>query len=268
MIDIIAPKKSLGQNFLIDDNISRKIIQQLDLHDGDIVLEIGPGTGALTTLLLEHNISLFVVEIDKRAVELLQSKFADRSITIINDDIRNVNINEIAKGRKIKVIGNLPYYISADILFLLFENYKIIERTIIMLQKEVAKRVCSKPDSKDYGILAVAASMIASSRIAFDVSANCFYPKPKVTSSILQIDYDKNLPEGIQFSKIMKLVKAAFSQRRKTLRNSLKAYISSFPPELVSQFNEKNEELLNKRAETLTTEDFMNMYRDIINYEK
>lgn len=260
MIDIIAPKKSLGQNFLTDNNISRKIIGLLELQPDDNVVEIGPGTGALTSLLLAHDIKLTAVELDKRAVELLRNKFADTSLQIINDDIRKVNLSQLAGAGKMKSIGNIPYYISADILFLMFENYKILDRTIIMVQKEVAKRVVAKPDSKDYGILALAAALVGTASVQFDVSPNCFYPKPKVTSSVLKITYYDEVAEGIVFYEIMKLIKAAFSQRRKTLRNSLKMYLSGFSEEKISLFSAKFKELLEKRAENLTKEDFIEMY--------
>lgn len=265
MIDLIAPKKSLGQNFLIDNNISRKIVNELQLEAGEKLMEIGPGTGALTTLLLENDIELTAVELDKRAVELLSRKFADKKLSIISDDVRNVSIAAIAGDGKIKVIGNIPYYISADILFLLFESYMHIERVILMVQKEVAKRVVSKPNSKDYGILGIAADLISTASIAFDVSPNCFYPKPKVTSAILHIKFNKTLTERVEFKSIMKLVKAAFSQRRKTLRNSLKTYLSSLPAEKVSAFTEKYEELLAKRAENLTTNDYIEIYKFLHN---
>ncbi len=261
MIEIIPPKKSLGQNFLIDNNISRKIIEELNIQENDIVLEIGPGTGALTTLLLERNIELTLVELDHRAVSLLKEKFANKSFNIIQNDIRKVDLNEIANGKKLKVIGNIPYYISADILFLLLENYQIIDTIIIMVQKEVAKRVISNPDSKEYGILSVATDLVMKSKIAFDVSPNCFFPKPKVISSILKLDKKESLIQDINFNEIMKLVKSAFSQRRKTLRNSLKSYLTNYNEIILNSFNKEYNQILDKRAEDLSASDYVQIFK-------
>ena len=266
-MDKIAPKKSLGQNFLIDKNISRKIVSLLDLQSQDYVLEIGPGTGALTELLLANDINLTAVELDKRAVELLNSKFtkdAYPNFKLVLSDIRDFNIYEYAGQNKIKSIGNIPYYISADILFQLFENAQSLDRTIIMVQKEVAKRIVASPNSKDYGIISVAAGLIAESNIAFDVPATCFYPVPKVTSAIVHITYKNNLPAGITFRAIMKFVKAAFSQRRKTLRNSLRSYLNSYPAELSERFIATHEHELTLRAEALSVEQFIQLYSDLI----
>lgn len=257
----ISPKKSLGQNFLIDNNIIRKIIEQLNLENGDIVIEIGPGTGALTSLLVEKKIELTVIELDIRAIELLKEKFKDKKINIINNDIRKVNLNDFYKDKKIKIIGNLPYYISADILFLLFKNYQIIDTIVIMVQKEVAKRIISPKDLKEYGILSVVADFVFNSKIAFDVSANCFFPKPKVTSSIVKFEQKEPLINEIEFDKIVKLVKTAFNQRRKTLRNSLKSYLLNYNEDLVNSFELLFKSVLDKRAENLSSLDYLQIYK-------
>jgi 16S rRNA (adenine1518-N6/adenine1519-N6)-dimethyltransferase len=265
-LELISPKKSLGQNFLTDKNISNKIVEALGAEDGDIALEIGPGPGALTGLLLEKPLSkLYAVELDKRAVELLTNKFPAASypnFNLIHSDIRAVNIKELAGDVKIKTIGNIPYYISADILFLLFHSAEYIENTIIMVQKEVAKRICAKPGSKDYGIISIAAALVGYAKIAFDVPPSCFFPAPKVTSSVVKIEYSRNYPEDIKFDKLMKFVKAAFSQRRKTLRNSLKTYFSDYDSEKVEAFYKDKEKTLTLRAEVLTPQDFIQLYSD------
>jgi 16S rRNA (adenine1518-N6/adenine1519-N6)-dimethyltransferase len=263
----IAPKKSLGQNFLTDKNISRKIISLLGLEAGDTVLEIGPGTGALTTLLLENDINLIAVEIDDRAIEVLNNAFPKSqfpNFQLIKSDIREINLNEyLINEKKIKTIGNIPYYISADILFWLFNNSEIIQKSIIMVQKEVAKRVCSKSGNKDYGILSIAADLVSKPKIAFDVSPSCFYPQPKVTSSILEFEFIRNYPLNLEFKDIMKLVKAGFSVRRKTLRNALKDYMSKFPLEKNEQYIANNSELFQKRAEALSTQEFIKLYLEL-----
>ncbi len=257
----ITPKKSLGQNFLIDKNISNKIISSLELSENDTVLEIGPGTGALTSLLLDEKINLTAVEIDKRAVEVLTNQFPSEifpNLKIINQDIRDYNFE--GGESKIKVIGNIPYYISADILFFLFENSLNISRAVIMVQKEVAQRVCGKSGTKDYGILTIAAAFSSIARIAFDVSPNCFFPKPKVTSSILTFDFVNTLPANVKFKSIMKFVKAAFSQRRKTLKNSLKSYLDSIEESRRNEFIINNEDILKLRAEALSPKDFIELF--------
>ncbi len=263
----IAPKKSLGQNFLTDKNISRKIVTLLELEAGDNVLEIGPGTGALTNLLLENDINLTAVEIDDRAIEVLNNAFPKSkypNFNLIKSDIRDVNLKEYISGETlIKTIGNIPYYISADILFWLFNNSELIQKSVIMVQKEVAKRVCSKSGNKDYGILSIAADLVSKPKIAFDVSPNCFYPQPKVTSSILEFEYQRNYPNSVEFKDIMKLVKAAFSTRRKTLRNSLKDYMTKFPTDKTMIYLENNSELFQKRAEALSTQEFINLYIEL-----
>lgn len=267
----IAPKKSLGQNFLTDKNISRKIISLLELKPGDNVLEIGPGTGALTSLLLENDIHLTAIEIDDRAIELLNNTFPKNEypkFNLVKSDIRNINLKDyLIEGNIIKTIGNIPYYISADILFWLFHNSALIEKSVIMVQKEVAKRVCSKSGSKDYGILSIAADLVSCPKIAFDVSPSCFYPQPKVTSAILEFNYSRNYPESIEFKDIMKLVKAAFSMRRKTLRNSLKDYMNGIKSEKIENYLTEHAELFQKRAEVLSTADFINLYIDLKDLE-
>ncbi|MDD3125120.1 MAG: 16S rRNA (adenine(1518)-N(6)/adenine(1519)-N(6))-dimethyltransferase RsmA [Candidatus Kapabacteria bacterium] len=267
----IQPKKSLGQNFLIDKNISRKIVSLLDISINDITMEIGPGTGALTELLLEYKPQLTAIEIDKRAFDLLHEKFPPEIFTnfsLVHSDIRDFDISSLYNEQKIKSIGNIPYYISADILFRLFENSKILERTIIMVQKEVAKRIVSQPNTKDYGILGVAAGFVADSKIMFDVPGTCFYPRPNVTSSVVKIQYANHLPDEIEFSAIMKFVKAAFSQRRKTLKNSLKQYFAGIRNFDAVDFEKSHEQILQKRAEALCVNDFITLYQDLTGQQK
>lgn len=255
---MIAPKKSLGQNFLIDKNISRKIVESLSALAGDEVLEIGPGTGALTEALVAEGYSVTAVEIDKRAVEELNRKFRSApNLRIINDDFTNFNIDEaFPQGNRIKVIGNIPYYLTSEILFKLFESAARTERAVLMMQKEVAQRLYAAPRTKEYGILSVALGLCAAPRKLFDVSPACFFPRPKVTSTVIALDFFS--PDENKFDpQIMRLVRKAFNTRRKTLRNALSGYVDF---ELV---DDRAAAFASKRAEELTVEDFLALYKSI-----
>ncbi|MDQ1267166.1 MAG: rRNA (adenine1518-N6/adenine1519-N6)-dimethyltransferase [Bacteroidota bacterium] len=281
----IKPKKSLSQNFLRDKNIARKIVEAADIKDDDTVIEIGPGTGALTEILLTKNIKLIAIEIDNRAIDYLSEKFPVSvypNFTLIHSDIREYRIPPLQKGGrgdlssspplqkggrgdlKYKIIGNLPYNISSDILFWIFENSDVIDSAVIMLQKEVARRLSAKPRTKDYGILSVAAGLAGNSKTAFDVSPGCFYPKPEVTSSIVVINLNYTESIFTEYKDIMKLVKAAFGQRRKVLSNSLRCYLSDISTldyhSVLLKCKEDIFDLSSKRAEELSKEDFINLY--------
>lgn len=264
------PKKSLGQNFLIDNNIINKIVGSFETDPGDTIVEIGPGEGSLTLKLVQLPISLIAVEIDTRAVETLKKKIglAD-NFTIIEKDILEVELGELLNHynitKKIKVIGNIPYYITSDIFFWIVENYKYISKVQLMMQKEVASRFIAKPRTKDYGILTIAANFISSSKVLFDVSANCFYPVPNVTSSVIQYQINEDIIKNRDIKELMQLVRASFSQRRKTLKNSLSAYLSKIniiaPDELISEYNTlKDCNFFGKRAEELTVTDYLDLY--------
>ncbi len=258
---MITPKKSLGQNFLTDKNISSKIVDSLGICDGDLVLEIGPGMGALTGLLFEKNCKLIAVDADLRAIELLRKTYLRPNFELIHSDIREINLPELMKinnSNKIKIIGNIPYNISSDISFWLMENSELIESAIIMFQKEVAQRFAAKLRTKDYGILTVALNLVGSGKILFDVSPNCFYPKPEVTSSIFKFAFNDGKNEN--FTEIKEIVRAAFNQRRKTLRNALKNLLEIKTgkkiDEVAIELKNRGMDVLSKRAEELTADDF------------
>ena len=254
-IKMIAPKKSLGQNFLTDKNISRKIVAAIAPTAGDFILEIGPGTGALTELLAETEARILAVEIDKRAVEVLQSKFAQKeNLRIVHEDFSKFDFrvaDEFASGERLKVAGNIPYYLTSEIIFRLIENSSKISRVVLMIQKEVAQRLVAQPRTKDYGILTVAIGLCARAKILFDVPPSCFFPRPKVTSSVIEITFKRG-EENLFDNGLMRFVRAAFNQRRKTLSNSLSAYSVRECPEFA--------EYLNKRAEELTFDEFHRLY--------
>lgn len=194
----------------------------------DRIIEIGPGTGALTKWLAEKFSDLHAIEIDQRAVEVLKQEIAH--LTIHQKDVLKVNWNEMVDETKNNVvIGNLPYYITTPILFDLLEHRTLFSEAILMMQKEVAERLVASPSSKQYGILSVQTQLFCSPEILFDVSRNSFSPPPKVTSSVIKLRFDKpQLPFSDQTLK--RLVRTAFNQRRKKLSNSLKPVLESYQP--------------------------------------
>lgn len=234
------PKKHLGQNFLVDKNVSTKIVRSLDAPDEAVVVEIGPGTGALTEHLLELYPSMIAVEVDERAVEFLNQKYPE--LDVRQRDVLDVDWAELTLGKRGYVIGNLPYYITSPILFNLIDAGKSIDRAVIMVQLEVAKRIVAKPRTKDYGILSVAAQLAGRPELLFKVSRNVFRPVPDVESAIVRLDFDQAEARDDVF--VRKIVRTAFGQRRKMLRNSLKPICSEYGRDLPEEFATRRPEEL------------------------
>jgi len=261
LMDHITPKKSLGQNFLIDRNIAAKIVREFDPKPGDTVLEIGPGEGALTGLLLESGCRLIAVELDPRAAEKIRSGYGTR-IEVIEKDILKTDLREIAHAlgaSRLRVIGNIPYYITSPILFHLIDQREVVSDAMMMMQREVADRLVAKPRTKDYGILAVMAQTYALPKRLFDVGPRCFYPPPRVTSAIVRLDFrDLEGIAGIE-RQHRQIVRAAFNQRRKTLRNSL-AQLLSTQQERDRVFGQAGIDA-GERAEELGPEEFIRLTR-------
>lgn len=267
----LAPKKSLGQNFLVDKNIVGKIIDTLELQQGDSLLEIGPGEGALTVPLAKYPLDTFLaVEYDQRAVQMLGQKLPQAEyphFRLQHGDVRSFPLREYAEaelqrtGRKLKVIGNIPYNITSDILFWLYEAAPLLDRAIIMMQKEVARRLVAKPRTKDYGILTVATMFSAQAFVRFDVAPGCFFPRPAVTSSVVDIRFRQS--GHSPYSKLRPLVNAAFNQRRKVLGNALKTYITSRTStpyaDIIQRAESNGISYFRSRAEELTPEDFLRL---------
>lgn len=217
---MIKPKKSLGQHFLTDQNIIGKIVSSVRSEREERVIEIGPGTGALTQALLEEFDDVHAIEIDTRAVKLLEQSFADLKIHV--GDILKVNWEELSAGKmKTHIIGNLPYYITSQILFSLLEAREHLTDAILMMQKEVAERLVADIRTKDYGILSVQTQLMSSPEILFQVSRHCFSPPPKVESAVIRLVFDKG-PLACSDDHLKKVVRTAFNQRRKKLSNALK----------------------------------------------
>ncbi len=249
------PKKRFGQHFLIDKNIIRKIVKEFSPKENDLIVEIGPGKGALTAELLEYSKNLLVVEIDKNLAKELQNKFPN--ITVINKDILECDFSSEFYNEKFRIIGNLPYYITSQIIFKTFESYIKVTDALFMIQKEVAERIVASPKSKDYGILSVLSQFYSTPKILFHVSRNVFYPKPEVDSSIIYFEMKNKLDLTENEEKILiKIVKTAFNQRRKTLRNSLKNLFDIYDKAISEKFFSLQFNF-SKRAEELSLDDFI-----------
>ena len=219
-----AFQKKFGQNFLIDTHVLEKIIAAAGVTE---VLEIGPGIGTMTQYLAEHARHVIAVEIDTNLIPILEETLKDYgNITVINNDILKVDINKLTEdyndGRPIKVVANLPYYITTPIIMGLFEGGVPIDNITVMVQKEVAERMQVGPGSKDYGALSLAVQYYADAYIVANVPPNCFIPRPGVGSAVIRLTRHKEPPVEVDDPKLMfKLIRASFNQRRKTLQNGL-----------------------------------------------
>lgn len=225
--EFYKPKKFLGQNFLVDDNIAKKIVASLGITENDTVIEIGPGRGVLTKYIQELTDNFYAVELDRSIFEELKIKYGG-SINLIHKDFLKIDLDaDISiddRSKRFKVIGNIPYNITTEILFRLFEYADRVDSAVLMMQKEVAKRLTAVPDTKDYGILAIQTQLHTVPKILFNVPPTAFFPKPNVFSSIVKLDFKRDL-SGIKDRRLFKeLVRESFGQRRKTMRNSLKRF--------------------------------------------
>lgn len=220
-------QKKFGQNFLIDNNVVEKIVREAQVTGEDFVLEIGPGIGTMTQVLCENAREVAAVEVDKNLIPILKETLADYdNVTVINEDILKVDINALARekngGRPIKVVANLPYYITTPIIMGLFESHVPIESITIMVQKEVADRMQVGPGTKDYGALSLAVQYYARAEIVLNVPPSCFMPRPKVGSAVIRLTKHPQDPVPVDDAEYMfKLIRASFNQRRKTLANGL-----------------------------------------------
>ena len=220
-------QKKFGQNFLIDTHVLEKIISAAGITKNDCVLEIGPGIGTMTQYLAENAGHVVAVEIDRNLIPILKETLADYdNVTVINEDILRVDIKALAEeyngGKPIKVVANLPYYITTPIIMGLFESGVPIDNITVMVQKEVADRMKEGPGSKDYGALSLAVQYYAEPEIVANVPPNCFIPRPNVGSAVIRLTRHKEMPVEVKDPALMfKLIRASFNQRRKTLQNGL-----------------------------------------------
>ncbi len=251
----VKPKKYLGQHFLCEDGIAQRIVESLKTPNRH-VLEIGPGMGVLTKFLLQHHEYDFrVVEIDDESVAYLQQKYPELSDNILATDFLTLNLGTMY-AEPVSIIGNFPYNISSQILFKILESKDLVTETVGMFQKEVAERVASNPGNKQYGILSVLLQAFYDIEYLFTVHENSFNPPPKVKSAVIRIT--RNPDKRLECSEILfkQVVKTAFNQRRKTLRNSLKTF--RFNPEFVDN------NIFTKRPEQLSVSEFQLICKNIV----
>lgn len=231
-IDIIKKydfvfQKRFGQNFLIDTHVLDKIIRAAGVTKEDMVLEIGPGIGTMTQYLAENAREVVAVEIDKNLIPILEDTLSDYdNVTVINEDILKLDLKKLTDerngGKPIKVVANLPYYITTPIIMGLFENHVPIDNITVMVQKEVADRMQAGPGTKDYGALSLAVQYYAQPYIAANVPPNCFMPRPNVGSAVIRLTRFEDYPVKVEDENMMfRIIRAAFNQRRKTLQNSI-----------------------------------------------
>ena len=262
-------KKRFGQHFLQDQDILQAIVKKAELKDNEMVWEIGPGLGALTEYLLKHNIHLTIFEIDNDLMPALKKKYEGKCI-IVHDDILRIdwkkyleaitpNLNlcggkgwkDMRRCGKIKIVTNLPYQISSPFLYKLTENHDSFTSIVVMLQKEVAKRLCAQPGKKDYGVLTLKIRFYFETEYLFNVSSDKFTPPPDVESAVIKLTPRADIPKIENINLFWKIVETAFKSRRKTLRNNLKALVGGNIDSPID---------LSRRGETLNEEEFITLY--------
>ena len=256
-------QKKFGQNFLIDTHVLEKIIRAANITKDDMVLEIGPGIGTMTQHLAEAAGKVIAVEIDKNLIPILEETLADYdNVRVINEDVLKVDLKKMAdeenQGRPVKVVANLPYYITTPIIMGLFENGVPLESITVMVQKEVADRMQTGPGNKDYGALSLAVQYYAEPYIVANVPPNCFMPRPKVGSAVIRLTRHANPPVEVKDEKLMfEIIRASFNQRRKTLANGLNNSANlNFSKEKITEVIEKLGKGASVRGEALTLEEF------------
>lgn len=264
-------QKRFGQNFLIDQHIIDKIITGSELTKDDVVIEIGPGIGSLTQILAENSKKVIAIEIDKKLIPILEDTLQNYSnILIINNDILKTDLNKLIEqennNKPVKVIANLPYYITTPIIMGIFENNINIDSITVMVQKEVADRMKAKPGTKDYGALSLAVQFYSEPEIITNVGCNCFIPRPKIGSAVIRLKKYKDRKIKVNDEKLLfKIIRAAFNQRRKTLINSLynQGNLNLSKDELLKIIKEidLNEKI---RGEALTLEQFAMLTNKIV----
>ncbi len=256
-------QKKFGQNFLIDTHVLEKIISAANITKEDMVLEIGPGIGTMTQYLAEAAGKVIAVEIDRNLIPILGETLGSyENVTVINEDVMKLDIAELAErengGRPIKVVANLPYYITTPIIMGLFEKHVPLESITVMVQKEVAERMQTGPGNKDYGALSLAVQYYAEPYIVANVPPNCFMPRPKVGSAVIRLTCHEKPPVEVRDEKLMfDIIRASFNQRRKTLVNGLNnSPVLDFSKEEILQAVESLGKGAGVRGEALSLEEF------------
>ena len=263
-------QKKFGQNFLIDTHVLDKIIDASGVTEDDFVLEIGPGIGTMTQYLCERAREVVAVEIDKNLIPILSDTLKNYSnVTVIHEDILKLDICKLAEeknqGKPIKVVANLPYYITTPIIMGLFESHVPIDSITIMVQKEVAERMQEKPGSKEYGALSLAVQYYAKPEIVANVPPNCFMPRPNVGSAVIRLTRHEKPPVEVEDEKLMfRIIRASFNQRRKTLANGLNNSPEiHLPKEVIQESIVSLGVPENIRGEALSLEQFAELSNEI-----
>lgn len=252
---MLAPKKSLGQNFLRDENVARKIVETLRLRSSDAVVEIGPGQGALTKHLCAATPRVIGIEIDDRAIAVLRETLGS-GVELIHSDVLKLSPEDLARqvGGRIRIVGNIPYSITSNILFWLFDGRGALEDATLMVQLEVARRLVARPRTKEYGILSVFTQFYSKPELLFKVSRNSFYPKPEVDSAVIRFEFPTTLPPCNE-TLFRSVVRSTFGKRRKTLRNGLR-YMGFSDHQLEGVAFD-----LKRRPESLSLQEFLTLTR-------
>lgn len=256
-------QKKFGQNFLIDENVVEKIVREAGVTKDDFIVEVGPGIGTMTQILCENAREVVAVEIDKKLIPILTEdtlSYYD-NVTVINEDILKLDIRKLAEeknnGKPIKVVANLPYYITTPIIMGLFESHVPLDSITIMIQKEVADRMQCGPGTKDYGALSLAVQFYAKPKVVLNVPASCFMPRPNVDSAVIRLERFKTPPVDVKDEHLMfKIIRASFNQRRKTMLNSVGNSGIGISKEALTKALETMGLPLTIRGEALTLEQF------------
>ncbi len=257
----IRPKKFLGQHFLKDQNIAKKIVDSLTYTSdaSETIIEIGPGTGVLTDYLKDKNYKrIILIEIDHESISLLKQKYKNEKIDIVDGDFLKIDLKDLTDD-DISIIGNLPYYISSQIFFKILDQRNQVKEVVCMIQKEVADRICAPHGNKTYGILSVLIGAHYHTEKLFTVSPGVFHPPPKVDSAVIRLKRKEKTELVCDEELFRRIVKQAFQNRRKTLRNALKPI---FLPEELTRL-----EVFSQRAEQLSIEDFIQLTLKIQNWK-
>lgn len=268
----MRPKKQLGQNFLTDPSIPRMIVNRAGISAEEIVLEIGAGLGALTVPAARAAKRVYAIETDRRLIDLLETElmlYKADNVTVMKQDILKFDLAEFIRregiDRPLVVVGNLPYHISSQIVVRLIDQRWWVDRAAMMFQKELARRFMAKPGGKDYGRLTVMLAYCAEVRSLSEIKADLFFPKPKIDSEVIEIRFRKTLEHPAPDEAFLfKVIKAAFGQRRKTLRNALAGSELRIPPNTASQVLSDAGIDASRRAETLSVKEFVDLSRSFL----
>jgi 16S rRNA (adenine1518-N6/adenine1519-N6)-dimethyltransferase len=266
------PRKRFGQHFLVDRGVVRRIVSLVDPQAGEVVLEIGPGRGALTDSLAEALPRLLAVEIDRDLAAALRSRLGEPNLRLIEADILQLDMGDILReegGESLLLVGNLPYNITAPLLFRMLEEAGKISRAILMVQREVARRLVARSDSKEYGLITVLLAMHAEVEVRLEVGRRSFRPAPRVDSSVIEVRFSAACRRPVRDEALFgRLVRTAFGQRRKMLRNSLLGLTASGKREELEGLAERAEVELTRRPESLSLEEFARLADELALMER